>query len=1403
MRADTYQILLIASGVIVTALFGIFFYREVFPEYKIYQNDYMALEEFRSTYTHQPVPPFKPGIKQIVIEREDRGPAIIDRCTSCHVALQIPYFSPTKIAYDLNGNMLRDTDGRPILVPNEEYIWQKLDEKIAELRDEKVIEQLKSQGETKEVQQRLDQAAKYEALKTAQVGEHVYDVTKVLAMHPLMGNETRPFEFHPIEEYGCTSCHNGNGRGLVTDKAHGPVFDGQYEIEFRPTRQFTESDPANDPPFAHVFNHKPGHALLFQTEPIFVGALIQAKCMQCHQTSDVKLTKVADSTSDLSQRRQKQLAKLAEAYENEKQAVLDLLQLQQFIAEKGYVQTLKHLQELQSNYSLSASELEHLAMQAQYVEKAAKGQSQEERAQSYVLAQINQDLLKFLGSDGLVKQLEDLYQTEGKNALNPFLKQHQQDPDAKGTLFAKGEALDINQDLMRHVEDVSQSFATATADLKGMAALTSDVDELTRNYQRGKELYISQACYACHRIAGFARGGIGPELTRIGNSYPWYIKESIVWPQADLPTSTMPNMRLDHRELEDLMAYLLAQKGGSRAVAQTAYQADLQAWEAGRKMPWEKPIPPAQMYDLRYAMTVFATEGCAACHRLQGFDSKVGFKIEKESPTFDQLYEQQRWFRKLFPEVVHFKDYDEELPGSEIVAIIEKNAKEIDDRIVADVRQDGILEEIDRKHPEAIESLYSPFRYALRAKDHHYRTLMDREKDAEKIAQIKKEWQAWKERVHRVFMMYIQTYGLGRLIGPHLNWSGIYRTDEWLMEHFRNPASHVPRSIMPVFPFDDTKFYSLTHMLDVLAVRNRHALRQIWDQQGFSAAEAYDMLCAQCHGVGMVGNGVIAEWIYPIPKNLHNPEFLRNLTKEKAIYSITHGVKGTPMPPWGEFAPNKPTDVEKISHGQTVFTENEIRYLVDWLFSNLPGGEVIRQAADVPKWQYSPEDVLQELEKEGGHLVPLSPEEEKEQDKEKREPPARGLPQKNSLPLTVDKSTSLFWLPGPEYYAAIRPEIYPRQVPKEKKQELKVEDVFDIVPNSTDTGSVSYYIKKKYYTPYNIEEGQKFFLLNCAVCHGNEADGSGVRGQTMREAKPRMLTNLDWISSRDDLRLLRSIKYGVPGTAMTPWGDLTNSLQRLQLVIFIRSLTEEKEKRDKLAQAIYQTFETAQLTIDNARIDGSQQIAQLQQEVKKLRAQQEELERKITEGRESPNAVLPIYEKNLDIERKIKKIQEQDQQMLQLKSLLKREQDLYFSIGINLISKDVGRLAFQTYLNLIELNAHRYTLQNHQLKIQDQQVSDRMRAARQEIVRQLDQKIAELEQKRQIIEGKIVSAQQREELMANQAAIEGFKKIKAKLITDTEEALRLANEQAEIVKSLSREPGVRSQESGARRRNRQ
>lgn len=822
----TYQWVLILLGAVTCLILGVFFYRELFPEYRIYQNDYITLENFRSTYTHEPPSPFKVGVKQILLEREDKGPPIVDRCISCHVALEIEAYSPTRIVKDANGAIVYDSFGVPLKEENPDYIWKKVEE---------------------------SENLELKSLEVAHVRGHNYDVKKVLAMHPLMGKETRPFEFHPMDEYGCTSCHGGNGNGLVTDRAHGPVFDGDYEAEvhgFVP--QFLEKDPENDPPFSRVFNAKPGHRLLFQTNPLYVGALMQAKCMQCHQSS----------------------------------------------------------------------------------------------------------------------------------------------PDRS----------------------------------------LSDIELLTKDYQRGQALFLSQGCYACHRIAGRSRGGVGPELSASGDGYPWFIKESIVWPQADLPTSTMPNFRLDHAELEALMTYLLGQSSKSKTMSDTERKISLSSWEKGRKLPWELPVSNGEIQNLNYGMTVFAVEGCASCHRLKGYESNVGFKEESD----------KKWFEALFPESIL---------GSQIVSVIEKNQNQIDARILDNEREGSLLEAIEKQDPGTIEAFYSNFKFAARAKSSP----------------------GWKERVNRVLKMYIQTYGLGRLICPRPNWSGVYRSDQWLMEHFKNPTSHVPRSIMPVFPFDDSKFYALTYTLDQLAEKNREIAP-------FEPAKAYQTYCAQCHGMNRQGDGPVSEWIYPIPKNLMRAEFLRSLTKEQAIQSITHGVKGTPMPPWGEVGEGKDT--------QPILTKEEIQQLVDWLFSNLPLQSVLPSAKQSPKWNYQADDVMKELQAEGGNLIAF------------------------------------------------------------------------------DHG----YIKQEYYTPENIQAGKQFFIENCAPCHGKEGDGSGLRASAMADAKPRMLTNLDWISSKDDLSLLRSIKYGVPGTAMTPWGDLTSVEQRMQLVMFIRSLSKEAKQRRELTDALYKTF---------------------------------------------------------------------------------------------------------------------------------------------------------------------------------------------------------------------------------------
>lgn len=1280
LRYERYQIALITLGLIATIMLGVFLYRELFPEYRIYQNIYAQLEEFRSTYSGEPAPEFKKGVKQIVFERADRGPEKIDRCISCHLAEQLPHFSPTKISYDINGNIARDADGTPIQIPNEDYIWTKLDQKITELRDRQVNQQL----EAAEVNAREKEASRLEALKQVQIGDLTYDVTKTLRMHPLISKETRPLQYHPMDEYGCTSCHSGNGRALTATKAHGPVFDGTYEIEdLGPTPEFIERDAVNDPDFSAIFNYKPSDVLLFQTTPILAGNLIQGSCIQCHKQSSTALQGLSESINRLAGQRQKDANAIQEGFENEKAALLALYKLKQNLLQQGYTDTINELKKKIGDPFLLPKTHESLRAQLTFMEKA--------KTEKVALHEIHQRLLGMVGSEEALLQLENILDKNADStALNTFLNDEQNLSQAKGSLFNKWHLINLDKSLLQHVQDAQHSFDQTANDQSVMSAMASDVDWLTQNYRRGQQLYISQACYACHKIAGMARGGVGPDLTYAGENYPWYLKEKMVWPQGSLPTSTMPNMTLDEVELEDLMTFLLAQHGPTKAISEAEYKQAVQLWEGGHKVAWEKPLPPSEVRNLRESMIIFATEGCAACHRLKGFESNVGFSIEKnEKISFENLYEEKEWFRNLFPE---------EMRGSAIVEAIENNGDEIDRRLADHVRDNSILEEIDQKYPEGIAAFYSNFRFALRAKNHHYNEMAKQASSSEEKNKALEALEQWKARVHRVFMMYIQEYGFGRLIGPRPNWAGVYRSDQWLMEHFRNPTGHVPRSIMPIFPFDDSKFYALTYMLDVLGKRNRQDLHEEWKVFGFNPEEAIEALCSQCHGPFLLGNGPVATWIYPLPKNLRNPQFLRNLTRAHVLDSILHGVKGTPMPPWNE----TPKDKDHYD-GIPVLSKEQATQIVDWLFSSIPGAKVNKGAQDVPKWNYSTKEVIDEMRREGTAL-------------------------KEETSLTESN-----------YFDAL-----PRILPGEEKE--------------------GYYIKKKFYTQENISKGRDLFLLNCAVCHGNDADGSGERASIMIEAKPRMLTNLDWLHTRDDLWLLRSIKYGVPGTAMTPWGDQTSSSQRLELVIFIRSLSAEKERRTVLADALYKNFVEEIIQIDNVRAADYSAIADLQKSYEELQKQLRLEQEKSREG------AVALYQKQFEIEDQLTQRKKTDDLLVNIRKILESERDFYFNIGNDMISMNIDPPTWNMFIALLNLNNTRFS--THEGKLTYSNPKEKMELIdrlTQQISTELNQEIQEVKKNKAAVEAKAPSSEKDLELHTLSARLTNYLKLNNKLLSGIQE----------------------------------
>lgn len=1314
-RSQWYQTLLILSLLGVAALIGIFTYREMFPEYKIYQNAYLELEEFRSSYTGEPLPPFRGGVKQLVLARSDKGPETIDRCISCHVALDLEHFSPTVVSRDVNGNVQVDEKGRAVLVENPNYVWKKLDDKIALLRKE---------GKESE-------ASRLQSLKSVEVGHHHYDMTKVLAMHPLIGNETRPFSLHSMEDTGCTACHGGNGRGLVTDRAHGPVFDGDYHAEAHgDVPQFIEKDPQNDPLFASVFNAKPGHRLLFQTNPILVGGLIEANCMQCHTSTKRQMGAAQGRLQHLREQKEQQIQEVQASIVSDTQALASLVSMHTALQSSSVQQLRNQLSEKLQDYRLNDEEKNVIASQIDYLQGDQK----------QLLSQIEQDTTRILGQEN---EAQKLLRTSDATlrSVESFLAELQKEEGVGSQgLLAKFATVKEYNAVKQRLTNLEGSVLGLSDDQMLLESLSGELDAATHHFQRGQDLFVSQACYACHRIAGISRGGIGPELTEEGNAYPWFIKESITWPQADLQTSTMPNFRLDHEEVEDLVTYLLAQKGKSRAVADFDRKSEIASWEAGAKTAIEEPLSPDKIYDVSNSMKIYATEGCAACHRLKGFTSEVGYQVEKQGGDWEAVYQASQRFQALFPE---------DIIGSELAVRVQENGDEIDQLISQNAREASILEELEAVDPDAVLAFYSNFKYALRRRNQEF---IDRIAESpEQRDVIEKEKEIYQDRIRKVCKMFVQEYGLGRLIGPRLNWSGVYRDDEWLIAHFRNPAAHSPKSLMPVMPYDDSKFYALTHMLNVLGMKNRDQVRKIWENKGFSPEQAFSIHCANCHGKYLHGNGPTAEWIYPIPKNLRNAYFLRNLTEEKAINSIVHGVKGGPMPPWGEVPEGK--------EGAPVLTEQETKELVQWLFTSLPGSHVI-QDGEVLKWNYSADDVLEELDQAGESLQ--SAEEDGTKPVSATDPMLKNLLARF---LTIDPD-KCFVDRNPNPYQG-----------KKELPRKAVEDVFTVVPS--DEGN-KYYIKKMYYTPENIRAGQALFSLHCSVCHGDEGAGNGLRAESMVDAKPRMLTNLDWLHTRDDLRLIRSIKYGVRGTSMTPWGDYTSSLQRLQLVIFIRSLTAEKQLRDSIDTALYQSFEEAVLEIAKVRSEENKALAEARLQYDQAVEKRKRAYEKVQLSQQQATKAVQSYEFELSTLSVVQQREVIDQVLSDLLAAVQQELQIYRGIGVNLIERGADDEMAELFITMIKEKKNRYSGENGVLTFQTTPKNASSFAVEKVLLEKIDTEIQSLKREEKQLKAHLRSGERDEKIEGVSQRIKGMDALKHKIISGLKDANLLEQEQYDL-----------------------
>jgi mono/diheme cytochrome c family protein len=69
------------------------------------------------------------------------------------------------------------------------------------------------------------------------------------------------------------------------------------------------------------------------------------------------------------------------------------------------------------------------------------------------------------------------------------------------------------------------------------------------------------------------------------------------------------------------------------------------------------------------------------------------------------------------------------------------------------------------------------------------------------------------------------------------------------------------------------------------------------------------------------------------------------------------------------------------------------------------------------------------------------------------------------------------------------------------------------------------------------EHGRALYLQHCALCHGERADGRGVRQQAL-STPPRDFTDRAWRERTSPRRVFHVIREGAPGTPMPAWKAL-------------------------------------------------------------------------------------------------------------------------------------------------------------------------------------------------------------------------------------------------------------------------
>lgn len=87
------------------------------------------------------------------------------------------------------------------------------------------------------------------------------------------------------------------------------------------------------------------------------------------------------------------------------------------------------------------------------------------------------------------------------------------------------------------------------------------------------------------------------------------------------------------------------------------------------------------------------------------------------------------------------------------------------------------------------------------------------------------------------------------------------------------------------------------------------------------------------------------------------------------------------------------------------------------------------------------------------------------------------------------------------------------------------------------------------------ERGRGLFRVKCSLCHGERADGNGVRSKGL-SGKPVNFGSTDWRASTTPLAVYEVLREGKRGTSMPAWPTLSEE-QTWDVVSYVLSVAQD------------------------------------------------------------------------------------------------------------------------------------------------------------------------------------------------------------------------------------------------------